>query len=72
MIVSDGVFNSDEQAAARDRIARLSQTGCAVLQITADGQNAVTVPGAARVTVPNAAAAGAVIGDAAVKALTTA
>lgn len=72
VIVSDGVFISDEQAAARDRIARLSQTGCAVLQITADGQNAVNVPGAARVTVPNAAAAGAVIGDAVVKALTTA
>jgi hypothetical protein len=71
-IVSDGVYDPAEQDAARDRIKRLAASGCAVLQITADGQAFEPVPGAVRVAVANAAAAGVAIGQAAVKALTTA
>lgn len=72
VIVSDGVFDTAETNAARTRIKRLAATGCAVLQITATGQQFQPIPGATGVRVTNAAAAGEAIGTAAVKALTTA
>ena len=72
VIVSDGVFSTDETNAAHNRIKRLAATGCAVLQITATGQKNRPIPGATRVSVTNAAAAGDAIGTAAVKALATA
>ena len=57
VIVSDGVFGTDETDAARGRIKRLSATGCAVLQITATGQKIQPIPGTTGVTVAHAAAA---------------
>ena len=70
VIVSDGVFGADRRTAADRRLTALRGTGCAVLHVSANGQTALPLAGAEHVAVGDPSDAGAVIGAAAVRALT--
>ena len=73
VIVSDGGFvGYGEMEGARDRVARLTKAGCAVLWLDLFGGYSAVPPGAVRVMLTNPAEAADAIGKAAVTALAAA
>jgi hypothetical protein len=70
VIVSDGRFRPDERTSAQARIDHLRGAGCALLWIATPQQNPQPLTGAELAIVSDPATVGAVIGNAAVKALT--
>ncbi|MFC5188114.1 hypothetical protein [Actinomadura harenae] len=68
IVVSDGIFPAAERALGRDRIARLTAAGCAVLWLAMD-ERTRPIDGADVVALTDPAQAAAVIGTAATRAL---